>query len=296
MGKALTLSTFTAPQRRLEPPLDIAAMEEGWTWPPTSVTLIAGEREAVLVDTVPTLEDSRALADWIECRDTVLTTIFITHGHLDHYLGATTLLERFPGARVVATEATVRHIEDEVRSGAERATYAAMFVDELPSSVIVPEVLATDRIELEGHDVLVVATGQSDHVDSSYLHLPELEAVIVGDIAYNDVHCALMGSDPEKRRQWIGTLEEVQARHPQIVVAAHRREGAPDDIRVLTDTIAYLEHADRLLAEGTGAAEFVEQMCKLNPTRLNTATLLYGAAALGLSWSTPGRSPRPAAR
>ncbi|MEW5808889.1 MAG: MBL fold metallo-hydrolase [Actinomycetota bacterium] len=251
-------------------------------WPPTSATLIAGESEAVLVDAVPTLVDAHALADWIESASTALTTVFITHGHLDHYLGATTLLERFPGVRVVATGATVRHIENEVRSGVERATYAAMFVDELPTTVIVPEVLATDRIGLEGHDVLVVATGQSDHVDSSYIHLPELEAVIVGDIAYNDVHCALMGSDHEKRRQWIATLERVQARHPKIVVAAHRRDGSPDDARVLSDTITYLEQADRLLAEDPGAAEFVEQMLTLNPTRLNTSTLLYGAAALGL--------------
>lgn len=283
MGNALTLRTFTAPQRRLEPPLDIAAMEEGWTWPPTSVTLIAGEREAVLVDTLPTLVDSHELADWIETTDTVLTTIFVTHAHLDHYLGAATLLERFPSARFVATEATVRQIEHEMRSGDERATYAAMFVDELVSTVIVPEILAADRIELEGHDLLVVATGQSDHVDSSYLHLPELDAVIVGDIAYNDVHCALMGSDQKKRRQWIGTLEEVRTRQPKIVVAAHRREGAPDDGRVLSDTIAYLEQAYRLLAENPGADEFVEQMLKLNPTRLNVSTLLYGAAALGLS-------------
>ncbi|MDA2892393.1 MBL fold metallo-hydrolase [Mycolicibacterium sp. BiH015] len=283
MSKTLTLETFTARPRRLEPPLDIAPPDEGWTWPPTSVTLIVGEREAVLVDTLPTLVDSQALADWIELTGTVLTTIFITHSHLDHYLGGATLLVRFPGARVVATEATVRHIENEVSSGAERATYAAMFVDELVSTVIVPEVLEGDRIELEGHDLLVVATGQSDHVDSSYLHLPELDAVIVGDIAYNDVHCALMGTDHEARRQWIGTIEKVQARHPKIVVAAHRREGAPEDARVLSDTIAYLEQADRLLAEGASAGEFVERMSQLNPTRLNVSTLMYGAVALGLS-------------
>ena len=44
MSGGLTLRTFTAPQRRLQPPLDVAAMEEGWTWPPTSVTPITGER------------------------------------------------------------------------------------------------------------------------------------------------------------------------------------------------------------------------------------------------------------
>ena len=85
MTNALTVSVFTAPPRPLHLPLDMPAPQGGWTWPPTSVTLIAGEREAILVDAVPTLEDSYHLADWIEATGKELTTIYITHGHLDHF-------------------------------------------------------------------------------------------------------------------------------------------------------------------------------------------------------------------
>lgn len=282
MSNELTVRTFDVPQRRLDLQLDVAAPEEGWTWPPTSVTLIVGEREAVLVDTVPTLEDSNALADWIEASGKVLTTIYITHGQIDHYLGAAPLMGRFPNARMVATEPTVRDIESEVATGADRVSYSAMFVDEVVSTVIVPEVLQGDRLELEGHEVIAVATGQSDHADSSFIHLPELEAVIVGDIAYNDVHCALMETDHAKRLEWIETVIEIQALHPRIVVAAHRRADAANDILVLSDTIAYLEEADRLLEGNPGAADFVEQILKSNPTRLNAGTVLFGAAVLGL--------------
>lgn len=279
MSNELTLRTFDVPQRRLDPHRDVAAPAEGWTWPPTSVTLIAGKREAILVDTVPTLEDSELLAEWIEATGTVLTTIYITHGHIDHYLGAAPLLERFPEARLVATEPTVRDIENEVASGTDRALYSAMFVDEVVSTVVVPEVLQGDRLELEGHEVIVVATGQSDHADSSYIHLPELAAVIVGDIAYNDVHCALMETDHAKRLKWIETLREVQALHPRIVLAAHRRADAANDAQVLSDTITYLEEADRVLEGNPGAAGFVEQMLTANPTRLNTGTVLFGSAS-----------------
>lgn len=283
MGNELTLKTFSAPQRRLDPHLDVAAPGEGWTWPPTSVTLIVGERNAVLVDTLPTLADSIALADWIEATGTLLTTIYITHAHVDHYLGTATLLERFPDARVVATEATVRHIEAEMQSGAERARYSAMFVDELVSTIVVPEVLQEDRLELgRNHEAIVVATGQSDHVDSSYVHLPELGAVIVGDIAYNEVHCALMETDHKKRRQWIDTLRELQDLRPKIVLAAHRREDSPNDANVLADTITYIDEVDRLLATDPSAADFVAQVVNANPTRLNTATVVFGAAVLGL--------------
>ena len=205
MNNPLTLSTFAAPARPLNIPLDVAAPEGGWTWPPTSVTLIAGERDAILVDTVLALEDSVKLADWIEASGKVLTTIYITHGHLDHFLGASTLLERFPNARVVATEATAGLVRAEAESGRDRATYSPLFADEIGSIVVVPD-LAGDRLELEGHEVIAVAAGRSDISHSSYLYVPDLKAVIVGDIAYNDVHPTLVDSDHHTRQDWIDTL------------------------------------------------------------------------------------------
>ena len=186
MTSQLTLSTFAAPARPLNIPLDVAAPEGGWTWPPTSVTLIAGDREAILVDTLPALEDAVKLADWIEA------------------------------------------------SGS--------------------------RLELEGHEVIAVAAGRSDISHSSYLYVPDLKAVIVGDIAYNDVHPTLVDSDHHTRQDWIDTLVGVQALKPEIVVAAHRREDAANDAQVLADTISYIEEADRLLAEGPRAAQFIEHM------------------------------------
>lgn len=283
MSTQLTLSTFTAPPRPLNIPLDTAPPEGGWTWPPTSVTLIAGEREAILVDTVATLEDAENVADWIEASGKVLTTIYITHGHLDHFLGTSTLLGRFPDARVVATEETVALIRAEAESGNELATYAPLFVDEIGSTVVVPEALTGDRLELEDHEIIAVATGQSDVSDSSYLYLPENKAVIVGDIAYNGVHPTLVSSDHGTRQAWIETLTEIQALGPEIVIAAHRRQDAVDDSQVLTDTIAYITEADRVLVEGPSAAQFIEHMLAAHPARLNVTTLVYGAATLGLT-------------
>jgi glyoxylase-like metal-dependent hydrolase (beta-lactamase superfamily II) len=158
-----------------------------------------------------------------------------------------------------------------------------MFIDELVSTVVVPDVLERDRLELEGHEVIVVPTGQSDPADSSCVHLPELQAVIVGDIAYNDVHCGLMETDHAKRMQWIETIKEIQALDPKVVVAGHRRAGAPDDPRILADTIAYLEEADRLLEGEPDVAYFVERMLRSHPNRLNAGTVMFGAALLGLT-------------
>jgi glyoxylase-like metal-dependent hydrolase (beta-lactamase superfamily II) len=74
-------------------------------------TLIYGIRDAVLVDAFMTTEQANALADWVASKGKNLTTIYITHGHGDHWFGVGALLERFPNARVVATpDTTCLHV------------------------------------------------------------------------------------------------------------------------------------------------------------------------------------------
>src|SRR5262245_66630215 len=71
-------------------------------------TLIYGVRDAVLVDAFMTVKQANALADWVVARGKNLTTIYITHGHGDHWFGVATLLERFPQARAVSTPSAVK--------------------------------------------------------------------------------------------------------------------------------------------------------------------------------------------
>src|SRR4030095_4785581 len=59
-------------------------------------TLIYGKQEAVLVDTFMTVKQADALVDWVAASGKNLTTIYITHGHGDHWFGISALLERFP--------------------------------------------------------------------------------------------------------------------------------------------------------------------------------------------------------
>src|SRR5215510_2187201 len=56
-------------------------------WSPITATLISGERDAVLVDPLMTMEQGRALADWVAASGKNLTTVYITHGHGDHWFG-----------------------------------------------------------------------------------------------------------------------------------------------------------------------------------------------------------------
>jgi glyoxylase-like metal-dependent hydrolase (beta-lactamase superfamily II) len=119
-------------------------------------TLIYGIRDAVLEDAFMTVKQSNALADWIASKDRNLTTIYITHGHGDHWFGVGTLLERFPNARAVATPNTVKVMRQNASPEALRAAWGPAFPGQIPDKLVFAEELAGNVIDLEGHELLAL--------------------------------------------------------------------------------------------------------------------------------------------
>jgi glyoxylase-like metal-dependent hydrolase (beta-lactamase superfamily II) len=67
---------------------DLPPGKEKWMWVPTSATLIYGERDAVLVDAFLTVEQGHAAVEWVAASGKNLTTIYVTHGHGDHFFAS----------------------------------------------------------------------------------------------------------------------------------------------------------------------------------------------------------------
>src|SRR6202008_4961443 len=110
IGRApLRFDVFVAPEKPLTAPPP--RFGDPRAWDPVTSTLIFGPRDAVLVDALMTVEEATALADWVALHQRRLTTVYITHGHADHWLGLSVLLARFPQARAVASAGTVRQMQ-----------------------------------------------------------------------------------------------------------------------------------------------------------------------------------------
>jgi len=198
------------------------------TWAPMSSTLITGENEAILIDALMTNGQADALAEWAKSFGKRITGIYITHGHSDHWLGLARLLEHFPEARGFATAEVAARAAWEAEMNKTTQYWTSRFPGELPEAPVVPNALAEPEFELGGHLVRTVPVGQGDTEHSTFFHIPSAEAVVAGDIVYNNVHMMQFETNNEKREAWIASLDAIAALEPKIVVAGHKRAGSPD--------------------------------------------------------------------
>src|SRR5260370_6801247 len=209
-------------------------------------TLIYGVREAVLVDAFMTVKQASALADWVAAKGKNLTTIYITHGHGDHWFGAGTLLERFPNAGVVATPNVVKVMRQHASPEILENLWKAGFPNQVPHSQLIPEELKRNLIDLEGHELLAVELGHTDTDYTTCLNVTSIGLVVAGDAAYNDVHLYLAESNAQTRREWVAALDKMEALNPRAVVASHKRPENADHPRILGGTRQYIRDFDRL--------------------------------------------------
>ena len=135
--------------------------QEKWAWVANSSTLISGERDAVLVDTFLSNEQSRTLLDWVVASGKNLTAIYITHGHGDHFFGIAALLDRFPHAKAVATPEVVKAMHAQLSPESIDGFWRKRSPGQIPDRLVAAEPLDSDRLELEGHELIVVKTGKT---------------------------------------------------------------------------------------------------------------------------------------
>jgi glyoxylase-like metal-dependent hydrolase (beta-lactamase superfamily II) len=280
MSIPLQLDVFLVPYKPITGLIPPMGRGEA-TWPATSVSLVSGDRDAVLIDAVLTAQDAGQVADWIRATGRNLTTIYISHGHGDHFFGLRALLEAFPDARAVTTAAVI----DDARTqlGPEVMSFwNAILPGQIPKHPILPDALEGDVIALEGHELRVISVGQSDACPSTIVHIPGLDAVVAGDVAYNGIHLWLADTDHERRMQWLASVEQIAALQPEIVVAGHKRPGARDDdpAAILGATRIYICDFGESLSESHSAQELVDKMMALHGERGNPYTLWTAARAV----------------
>jgi glyoxylase-like metal-dependent hydrolase (beta-lactamase superfamily II) len=241
-------------------------------------TLIYGKQDAVLVDTFMTVKQADALVDWVAASGKNLTTIYITHGHGDHWFGISALLERFPNAKAVATPDVVGVMRQHASPEILEKVWKPGFPGQIPDRLVIAEELKGNVIKLEGHDLVAVELGHTDTDHTTCLHVPSIGLVVAGDAAYNDVHLYLAESNAKTRREWISALDKIESLNPRAVIASHKRPDNDDNPRIIEETRQYIRDFDRLAEMTTTSQELYDKMLELYPNRVNPGWALWSSA------------------
>ena len=235
-------------------------------------TLIYGDKELIVIDPQFLLSEAEELVAKIRSTHRTLTTIYTTHAHPDHFLGIAGLKEQFPDVRYVALPQVVDRIK--TAWPARRNFWYQTYGSDLPSETpILPEPIQ-GQLMLEGNVLTITGEVMGDGPGNSFIHIPSLNAVVAGDIVFNNSHF----SPPADPAALFATFDQIAALKPRILVSGHQRRGSSNDPRAMDFMRQYIKDFAEFKAASKSGDELKMKMEKKYP-RFALENLLDGAVA-----------------
>lgn len=223
-----------------------------------NMTLITGEKEAILVDVPFARSDAYRVVAEILDSGKKLTTIFVTHDHPDHFFGLDVLSDAFPDAKIVALPIVVKDMTRSVPI--KFARWSGMLGTNAPRRPVIPAALGGDTLMIEGHVLNVMGPMQGDHVRSTIVWDPETRTLIAGDTVYNGLFVWLGEHKVDRYDAWLAVLDKLEALHPNRVIAGHTKPGLADDNMGIDWTRAYIKAFARTAKVAKSPEDFQAMM------------------------------------
>jgi glyoxylase-like metal-dependent hydrolase (beta-lactamase superfamily II) len=274
---AVGAATLAAPAAHAEPKLTATVFTGSPAGFLVDSTLIAGDKDAILIDAQFDLADAHRLVAMILESKKHLTTVYITHFHPDHYFGLTVIQQAFPKAKLVALPAAVDEIKKTWQDKVKQ--WGPLYGDLVTSQPVLPTALAGTTLTLEGQTLEVHGGVQGDSEDNSYVWIPSIKTVVAGDIIYRGVHAWTRETGVAQRKAWRKTLAALAALKPTTVIAGHKDPKLPDDAGAIDATRAYLDTFDAAVASSKTSAEVQTKVKAKYPTAQLAVILQFGADA-----------------
>jgi len=221
-------------------------------------TLIAGEKEAILVDAQFSLADAHRLVAMIMESKKTLTTVYITHSHPDHYFGLQVIKQAFPKAKFVTLAGSLAEIKKTWKGSVKQ--WSGMYGALVPTAPVMPTATKAASFTLEGQTIEIRGPAQGDSPDNTYVWIPSTKTVIAGDIVFAGVHPWTRETNAEKRKAWIKTLEDITALAPTTVIAGHQDPKAKSDLSAVKATKDYLTAFEAAVMGSKSASEVETKM------------------------------------
>lgn len=270
------LGLLTATGAALAQPLQIEVYNPGESAVfPVSSTLITGDKDAILVDAQFSTTEALELVRRIEASGKNLTTIFISHGDPDYYFGLDTLTQAYPKAKVLATPATIAHIEKTREQ--KLAYWGPILKDSAPTRTIVPAPLQSDHLLLEGQRIELIGHNPA----TTSLWIPSIKTVLGGILTSANIHVWTADSQSvEARQSWRKSLDELQALQPTTLVPGHYLDKPALNLDDLRFTRNYLETLEAELPKAKDSKALIAAMKQHYPNLKDESGLELSAQVL----------------
>ncbi len=263
-----------------------------------NAVLIAGDREAMLVDAHVIRPAAQKLAALIKKGGWRLKQIYISHPHPDHFGGLQVLRDEFRHTPILAAPEVAATIaaQGAFMLDLVKQKYGPLACEEL----VVPESCQDSslRIDREEVQLLQYAGGEASHQTAFYI--PRARTLVAGDLVYNRVHLFLTGKQPG---MWLRHLEEIPTgRSIRSVFGGHGE--FPVDTSIFDELRTYICFFIAAVESSKTAQEAIGRIAREYPHYRSADYLLVhsvgayfggGAGASQTSGETaaPGKAPAP---
>lgn len=258
----LTLATTLLSGAAMAAPLTVTVYNPGEKAIfPVSSSLVAGDKEAILIDAQFDVKNGQALVDMIKQSGKQLTTVYISAGDPDFYFGLEPIMKAFPKVKVLADQHVVDHIN---KTKDDKLTYWGPILGAgAPKALTVPEVMTASYLTLEGEKIEI----KEMNTPTAYLWAPSIKTALGGVPVYSGVHVWMADSQTkEARAHWVKTLNELLAMKPERVVPGHFLGTVPKGTEAVTFTRDYVQRFEQELAKSKNSGELIEGLKKAFPS------------------------------
>ena len=237
--------------------------------------LFTDNDSAVLVDCLRNSEEAKRLASFVRDTGKNLTHILITHGHADHYIGASVLQKEFPNAKIVVTR---QEVKDDIISFSNFMEGVGWLENE---SAMKPKTPGNpdgfdyeSNIEVLGAREIRLANGATLELNSNYdsaecehlttIYSKDLNAFFSGDFCYNGVH-PWLAIDKKHMVNWKEQLDRFSSELTTANLKVYPGHGKPSGVSLFAEVKKYIENFENAIANSTTRAEAMKKMKTLYP-------------------------------